>query len=300
MAKTTPIKKHRAYGLFAIAAAIYTLGVVAFSTWSYFEHRAILLAHIDESLINATHATEQIIGRIFIECAVEFETVHEPGHAANQAELDRFAEACRFDAIGAIAIKGTNLWPLVVGIDRNGTHHPAKALFQSPIQSGELAAILRSVATPGNDRVRMQSLRHEKYGSLRVAVRYEPIGAQSGYALVVARNIGYMDGLMRAQVFHKIANGLFLLAMAYPLIALYNRARAKSSKQLATLNERLQQDVEIQRKREVELKDAIHDLERFNAVAVGREGRIIELKAEVNTLLEQANRTKRYKGDHIE
>lgn len=300
MAKTTPIKKRRAYGLFVVAAAIYTLGVVAFSTWSYFGHRAILLAHIDESLINATRATEQIIGRIFIECAVEFETVHEPGHAANQAELDRFAEACRFDAIGAMAIKGTNLWPLVVGIDRNKTSRPAKALFQAPILSGELAAILRSVATPGNDRIRMQSLRHEKYGSLRVAVRYEPIGTQSGYALVVARNIGYMEDLMRAQVFRKIANGVFLLVMAFPLIALYTRARMKSSRELAALNEHLQKDVEMQKKREAELKDAIHDLERFTSVAVGREGRIIELKAEVNTLLDQANRTKRYNIDRIE
>ena len=146
----------------------------------------------------------------------------------------------------------------------------------------------------------MQSLRHEKYGCLRVAVRYEPIGSQSGYALVVARNIDYMDGLMRSQVFLKLANGVFLLVMAFPLIASYTRARAKSSRELAALNEHLQQDVEMQKKREEELKDAIHDLERFNSVAVGREGRIIELKAEVNTLLEQANRTKRYKGDHIE
>ena len=300
MVRTAPIKKHRAYGLFAIAAAIYTLGVVAFSTWSYFEHRAILLAHIDESLINATHATEQIIGRIFIECAVEFETVHEPGHAANRAELDHFTETCHFDVVKATAIKGTNIWTIIGGVNKNGVIPPVETLFHAPIHPEEISALLRSMAITGKADTQVLNLHHKNYGSLRVAIRYEPTTDKSGYALLVAQNTGSFDALMQAQVFHKITNGMFLLAMAFPLIALYTRARVKSSRQLASLNERLQQDVEIQKKREVELKDAIHDLERFNAVAVGREGRIIELKAEVNTLLEQANRTKRYKVDHIE
>lgn len=297
MTKATSTKNRRGYGPFATAAAIYALGVVAFSAWSYFEHRAMLLAHIDESMFNATHATEQIIGSIFIECAVTTESVHQPGYLTNQSKLNRFAEACNLDVIGAVAIKGTNLWTIIGGVDRNGIIPPVETQFKEPIQTEKMAEILRSIAASGNGNTLVQSLRLAEYGTLRVAVRYEPIGAETGYAVVVARNIGYMEGLMQAQIASKIANGLFLLVMAYPLIALYNRARVTSSKKLAALNERLQQDVETGKKREIELQDAIHDLERFNSVAVGREGRIIELKAEVNALLKQAKRSKRYNVD---
>ncbi len=86
----------------------------------------------------------------------------------------------------------------------------------------------------------------------------------------------------------------FLLVMAIPLILLFHRARTYSIHQVEELNAELQRDYEKLKKHEDELEDAIADLERFNAVTTGREERIIELKTEVNTLLEELNRPKRY------
>lgn len=300
MAQRPSTKKHRAYGPFAIAAAIYTLGVVVFSAWSYFQHRTILLTHIDESLVHATHATEQILGRAFITNTITTESYNEGDYTDNQAELKQFAEAGHFDLIMAAAIKGTNLWEIIGGIDPQGVVADAETVFQDPIHSATVAETLHLLAAASVPDLRVLDLYHEAYGSLRIAVRYEPISPATGYALVAVRSVDSMERLMRTQITSKIANGLFLLLMAFPLIALYTRARVISSKQLADLNERLRQDVELQKKREIELKDAIHDLERFNAVAVGREGRIIELKAEVNTLLKQAGKPRRYTVDHKE
>ena len=82
--------KPRAYRLFALAAAVYTIGVVTFSAWSYFQHRTTLFKQIDQMLINATHAAEEIVGHISLQCVVETETFHEWGYVANQTELDRF------------------------------------------------------------------------------------------------------------------------------------------------------------------------------------------------------------------
>jgi septal ring factor EnvC (AmiA/AmiB activator) len=82
--------------------------------------------------------------------------------------------------------------------------------------------------------------------------------------------------------------------MVVPLITLYNRAQTQTSKQLNTLNKKLQQEIEIQKTKELDLRDAIHDLERFTALSVGREERVIELKAEVNALLKQAKHPPRY------
>lgn len=87
---------------------------------------------------------------------------------------------------------------------------------------------------------------------------------------------------------------LFLILMAFPLIALYKRAGTRSSLQEKSLNSHLQQDNDQLKEHEKQLEHAIQDLERFNTLATGRELRIIELKREVNGLLEEMNRPKRY------
>jgi len=53
-------------------------------------------------------------------------------------------------------------------------------------------------------------------------------------------------------------------------------------------------------KQDAELKDAMDDLKRFNALAAGRETRIIELKTEVNALLAQQDKAKRYNVEYVE
>lgn len=300
MAENPSTRKRRAYGLFAFAAAIYTLGVVAFSAWSYFQHRAMLVAHIDESLVHATHATEQILGHAFLSDIIATESYTASEYTDNQIELKQFAEACGFDLVMAAAVKGTNLWEIIGGSDPQGVVANAPTVFQDPIHSEKIAASLLQMAAAKTPDTQVLTLSHEPYGWLRIAIRYEPISPETGYALLAICNMASVERLIQVQITSTLANGVFLLIMAFPLVALYTRARVKSSQQLATLNNRLQQEVELQKKREAELKDAIHDLERFNAVAVGREGRIIELKAEVNTLLKQAGKPKRYTVDAIE
>ena len=60
------------------------------------------------------------------------------------------------------------------------------------------------------------------------------------------------------------------------------------------INIQLQRDYEKLKKHEHELQDAVKDLERFNAVTIHREERIIELKDEVNELLSEQNQPLRY------
>ena len=103
--------------------------------------------------------------------------------------------------------------------------------------------------------------------------------------------------MLRLLAIRTAAAGILLLILAIPLVVLYNRAQERASKELAALNERLEQKVEVQQDHEEELKEAISDLERFTAVSAGRESRIIELKSEVNILLGELNRDKRYNID---
>ena len=156
------------------------------------------------------------------------------------------------------------------------------------------------LASSGNVSIRMQTLELGEYGELRVAIRYHPISADTGYAIVVARSTHDLNQLIYKLAMRAVGIGIFLYAMAFPLIALYHYIQTRSSQETADLNILLQQDFRKLKERKAKLEDAIHDLERFNAVAIGRESRIIELKAEVNTLLEMMKERKRYNVDYTE
>jgi len=285
------------YGPFALAVALYVSGAIAFSAWSYHQHRLLLMDYIDQALINATHSVEQILGGISIECAVEMESNEGLG-ASCQGKLDHFAEACGFDGLGAIARQGTNTWILIAGTKRWGSVPQGDLHFMDK-PARQLTEAILELAESGNS-VRVQNILHEKYGPLRLAIRYHPLSPNTGYALAVGQNVDAANTYLRRQAIQSGISGLFLIAMVFPLILLYNHARAQTTRQLAELNAQLQRDFIKQKKREAELEDAIRDLERFNSVTLGRENRIIELKAEVNTLLKQMKREKRYNVDSTE
>lgn len=100
---------------------------------------------------------------------------------------------------------------------------------------------------------------------------------------------------LRAHALRSVGSGVFLLLAALlPMLALCRYTRTKTELTTAHLNAELKHKVARQKEREAELQDAIRDLERFNALAVGRENRILELKGEVNTLLEQQHQKRRY------
>jgi PAS domain-containing protein len=55
------------------------------------------------------------------------------------------------------------------------------------------------------------------------------------------------------------------------------------------------EDITERHRAEKELKERMEELERFSRLTVDREGKMIRLKEEINTLLEQMGKEKRYK-----
>jgi PAS domain S-box-containing protein len=57
----------------------------------------------------------------------------------------------------------------------------------------------------------------------------------------------------------------------------------------------VKQDVTERKHMEEEMRQNVEELERFNKLAIGREIKMIQLKEEVNALLEKVNQGKKYK-----
>jgi hypothetical protein len=273
---------------------LYTAGVIGFSLWSYSQQRAGILAQADLLIIHSTHAVDQILRDTFTGCLISAEAPDPARWADLQKNLNRFADDCRFDLVGAVGFRDGKPCHAVYGGRRESTISAAERLTSNPHEFFNL----RTDSLDGS--VHMDTVESDAYGPIRMAVSYRAVTDRVGYAIQICNSARSVHESLSALAIRTAAIAVFLCAMAVPLIMFYNLAQARSARRTAELNARLQEDYIKLKEREGELQDAIRDLERFNAVAIGREGRIIELKAEVNALLGQMQQDKRYQVDHME
>ncbi|MCF7849229.1 MAG: hypothetical protein K9M45_10280 [Kiritimatiellales bacterium] len=286
-------EKTRAYWLFGLVVAVYVGGVIGYSLWSYRQHKNGVLAHTDAQLRNGAMAVEVALGESFLSRADSADAISPEEHRILCGRMNGLATDCRFDALGAAVINSSGTYAVVTGIRSNTRISDDAIPYWKPVRPELLPFIRRAARFQSREPV-ICPVPYGEDGVFRSAIIYRKTGPKSGYCIFTARNLDYIETALRLQSLRAMAKGLFFLLMAYPLMLLYSTAQQKSSRELAILNAQLRNDVEKRGKHEEELKDAIRDLERFNAVAVGRENRILELKTEVNKLLIELDRPIQY------
>ena len=281
------------YGNFLMAATAYIAGVLLFLFWSYSANRSALIRHTDQSLENAAFVTQEIL-------AIDT-TTNRPISELSQKHkrLVRMAEYSDFSSIGAVEIKHNLVTTLLTTTSAPNTTHANEMNEGLPLSSTVQKKLIK-LAAAAQSGTSMLTAKSPADSMLRYAIIYKAKGPEHGTACLVAQENSMLRAQLAQQLIRLSIAGLGMLLLAIPLIMLFNKTKKKTAAELSVMNVRLQHDVELQKTREAELKDAISDLERFNAVTAGRESRIIELKAEINTLLAQLNREKRYNIEHID
>lgn len=282
------------FGSFILAVTAYITGVLLFSFWSYFSHQNIRIDQMDETLLDATFSVKELLGTDGI---ATLPNGSAPGFGKQQG-LTRLARHGAFSSVAVISIDEKKITPLIVGLNSS----PAPTAVDTnryPIPPDVEMALLR-LATAGTDDVNLFTTTHPEEEDIRYAIRFKAEHKGCGIAFLVAQERTMLKEELADQAWHLFAAGLGMLFLATPLISLFNRTRKKAEEELSSMNISLHHDIDQQQSREEELKDAISDLERFNAVSAGRESRIIELKAEVNELLQQLKREKCYNIDKID
>jgi hypothetical protein len=299
MSITAPENRRKAYGPFAFSAAIYAMGVIVFSAWNYNQHRSILLEQIDNTLAKGIIAAEQLIHLERIEKHIKSQSIGAAATVEYQEKFTHLASANDFDVLGIVGYQRGHIQTIAAGIDPH-KNIPANSIHSGDPVPPELAAIVQEMARTGKQQIHRKYQPIKNFAPMRLFANYHRITDEYGYAVIAVKNTDSINALLHEQILQKIITGIILLMLAVPLVVLYNRAQNRTSQAMAKLNIRLQEEVESQKNHEKELEDAIRDLGRLNAVSTGRESRIIQLKSEVNTLLEQLNQEKRYNVDHLE
>lgn len=281
------------YGSFVLAATAYIVGVLLFSFWSFNAHRRTLNDYANQALFDAAFATQEILGADISRIIAQGSNPLDDDHRESTQRLMRLAQHGDFSLVGAAYVSRHDTRLLVSGTNTDGQTEP------EALQTDLRRRVERMSAEPDGGSMLFISNGPDADGA-RNAIIFEHIRPGSGIAYIAARRESTIKNQLGDQMFRTTAAAIGMVVLAIPLIALFSRTQRTVTHNLSQLNSRLQHDMDNQKNREAELKDAISDLERFNAVSSGRENRIIELKAEVNDLLEQMNRNKRYNIDKID
>lgn len=286
------------YGNFVLAAAAYIIGVLVFSFWSYHAHRSALYDYIDKSLMNAALTIEEIVDQALLKNIEQNGSSIDPAFSKTKGQLNRIARQGNFCAVAAGVVHHEHITILISGSESPDMLD--QSLNENLPISPDLEAQIHRMASGGVHDAALFTAVHPAHGAERHAMIFKAIDAHSGYVYIAEQQNGQIKQQLAGQMLRTAAAAFGMLVLAIPLIALFSRTQRSVAKNLSQMNSRLQHDVDNQKSREAELKEAISDLERFNAVSAGRESRIIELKAEVNDLLEQMDRNKRYNIDKID
>lgn len=284
------MKSH--YGAFILAAAVYLAGVVSFSFWSYSFHHRSLLTHENQTLLNATISASEIH---HLKSASKND---KASYVVEKSALRRIATQGNLFDLGIIHVKQKSLHVLIA---ESCVEDPLvqKLREDQPVYSALNQAILQLVGEANTQPI-IKTIQHPVEGEFRYVLFYKPTAVNDGFVYFSSRKNGYVEDQLNHQLFRIAVAGSIMLLLVILLVIIFRRTQRFATRDVVQMNQRLKAEIDLQKSKEAELKDAINDLERFNAVSAGRETRIIELKAEVNELLQQLNRSKRYNIDKID
>ncbi len=126
----------------------------------------------------------------------------------------------------------------------------------------------------------------ERLWSIGVCMEYDEI---SGPVVAHTRNLLGGASLL---VVVLIGAGILLNRITHRQSQL--EAQLRSSRELESVNEQLQEEIAERERAESHLQRSLEDMKRFNRLAVGRELRMIELKKEVDSFLVELGREIKY------
>jgi|GEM_PF-6097144 len=289
-------EKRQPQTAFVVAILIYALGIFLFSSWSYRRQAAFLQTRFDDNVANATYACREIIGTGRARQHIHNGETNAPVYLQHQERFDRFSEKSGLELLAVATSSPSNAYYLIAS-------EPGKSI--KTIQYGMPLPdyLIKIMGDPGDTNAApggSASVAYCDQGNRRMALLRIQDDTEPDFLFVAAANYAALDSHLSRLAAKKTMEATFLLLMAIPLILFHNKTQHQVRQQLETLNEQLKKEIQNQADREDELRDAIVDLERFNALSVGRESRIIELKGEINELLEKLGEKKRYNIDGMD
>lgn len=271
---SSSLRKYPRKTLF-LAVVFYITGVITLISWTYVrqhrEHALLQKAELTGTTVALYELLKDDAQKLLVD-GTEMTSLL----AERRSQLDHIAKEGKLALLGMVQSDHANRHILV-----------QSSTTSDPIDLSLLITMANQLTADTPPQT--ATLNHPQLGSLHI-----------GFVRSREPDVLYFSALDAshchppAEILFAILTASLLIALALPLAIISRSTERQLKLETVALNDRLKQDVKLQKSREKELKDAISDLERFNMVSSGRESRIIELKQEVNELLQKQEEEKRY------
>lgn len=293
------IQKH--YKSFRHTVAFCVIGLLAISAISYYVANQMLLKNRDHALENAVFAIQEIIVDDHAAARVLSGSTNAPAYLSYKEKLSRFLSQSREISIAGVALYKSGNEVIFLAAETNA---PGYMLAEN------LRAALEALPAEEQQQPRKEPasgtqpgifhLDFSTAGKMHAAVSF--VHMESGNTLIyyAGQPAEAFQSRQYAYLLLESAHALFSIIAIVLSIVFYTEATKAKHEGLNARNKELQEELHLLQAKEKKLRDIIRDNERFNTLTLRREERVIQLKAEVNQLLAQMQREKRYNVDKMD
>jgi hypothetical protein len=293
------VKRH--YKSFRLTVAICLIGVLTISALSYYIENQTLHKNMDRALEDAVFAVQEIVIDDNAAVRVLSGSTNAPAYLFYLEKLGRFLSRSRDVSFAGIATQKSSGETFFLSSGMDSSNHELPENIRSAVLSLPEAQQEEPQGGPeGNSHAVIRHLYLPDTGKIHVVASF--VRTETGSTLIYYAG-QQLDSLVSQQYAHLLLEGakaLFSIIAIILSIVLYTAATKETLHGLNARNKKLEEDLQLLQGTEKKLREVIRDNERFNALTFGREERIIRLKSEVNQLLAQMQREKRYNVDKMD
>jgi len=293
------VKRH--YTFFRLAVGVCLAGVLTISVLSYYIANKNLHKNIQHALEDAVIAMQELTIDSDAVLQILSGSTNAPDYLDYKERLERFLARSQDVSVVGIAMRTAGGEPFFLAAEKDSpNHNPPEYLRE----------ILLSLTEDGRQHPRKEfggaahpELLHLDFtagGKVHASASCVPL--ENGATLVYYA-VQMLDSLQSQRYAHLLLEGtqaLFCILAVTLAVVFYAMATKATVSELNSRNTKLEEELQLQKTKEQKLREIIHDSERFNALTLRREERIIQLKSEVNELLARMQQEKRYNVDKMD
>lgn len=289
------LKHHKT---FRLTVAICVLGILTISGLSYYIGSRTLHKNLERELENAVFAIQEISNDDNAAARVLTGSTNAPAYLVYKEKLTRFlSQRSEISTVG-IALYDNNGGKLFLVAGTNSPAHDLPEHLRSALLSHPAAEQKEPISYPDGDGAALISHLHLPDGTkVHAAAAVARIEAGSTLLYYAGQLSASLKSKQYALLLLEASKALFYIAAIMLSIVFYASATKEKLRELNACNRELEEELQHLREKEKKLREIIRDNDRFNALTLRREERIILLKSEVNQLLAQMQREKRYNVD---
>lgn len=286
---------NRHYKPFRLTVALCAAGILTISGLSCYIENQTLHKNAEHALEDAVFAIQEIVIDDDAAVRVLSGATNAPAYLFYKEKLTRFLSQSRKISFAGMIMQTSSGDTGFLAAGPNAPDHKIGEHIRAALLSLPEAEEQKNLGDPdGNTYTVTHHLHLPDAGSFHAATSLTRTEAGDVLVYYAGQELDSLRSQQFAILSIEGIKGIFCIIAVFLSVFIYSAGTKETLYELNIRNRQLEEDLQLMKNTEKKLREVIRDNERFNSLTLGREERIIQLKSEVNQLLSQMQREKRY------